>query len=129
MSDGSQKTVLIVEDEKSLLKTIELTLKDKGYKILTATDGEKAYQKIADEKPDLVLLDVLLPKKSGLEILEEMKKNGEIASTPVLLFTNLSDEESISRGVALGARGYFVKSDMTLSEIAAKVDEIFEESK
>lgn len=128
MSDNAQKTVLIVEDEKSLLTTIDLTLKDKGYRTLTASDGEQAFNKITDEKPDLVLLDILLPKKTGLEILQDMKKNGEIANIPVLLFTNLSDEESISQGVALGARGYFVKSDMTLAEIAAKVQEIFEEA-
>jgi DNA-binding response OmpR family regulator len=122
--ETKNKKVLIVEDEQTLLKTIEFTLKDKGYETFTAADGEIALQQIKENKPDIILLDILLPKKNGLDVLKEMKLDSELAETPVLLLTNLSDEESISQGVALGARGYFVKSDMTLDEVAEKVAEV-----
>jgi len=124
MSDEQGKKVVLVEDEQTLLKTIEFTLKDKGYDVHTAMDGEEASNLIKEQKPDIVLLDILLPKKNGLEVLQEMKDNPEVADTPVLLLTNLSDEESISQGVSMGARGYFVKSDMTLEEVAEKVAEV-----
>ena len=65
-----------------------------------------------------------MPRKSGLDVLKEMKADSELSDIVVLLLTNLSDEESISQGVALGARGYFIKSDMTLDEVAEKVDEV-----
>jgi DNA-binding response OmpR family regulator len=124
MSDEQGKKVLIVEDEQTLLKTIEFTLKDKGYEVFAAMDGEEASKLIKEKKPDIILLDILLPKKNGLEVLQDMKNDPEVANTPVLLLTNLSDEESISQGVSMGARGYFVKSDMTLEEVAEKVAEV-----
>ena len=124
MSEEQGKKVLIVEDEQTLLKTIEFTLKDKGYEVFVAMDGEEASKLIKEKKPDIILLDILLPKKNGLEVLQDMKEDPEVANTPVLLLTNLSDEESISQGVSMGARGYFVKSDMTLEEVAEKVAEV-----
>jgi two-component system, OmpR family, alkaline phosphatase synthesis response regulator PhoP len=124
MSEETKKKVLIAEDEQTLLKTIEFTLKDKGYETITATDGEEALKQIKEQKPDVVLLDILMPRKSGLDVLKEMKADDELSDIVVLLLTNLSDEESISQGVALGARGYFVKSDMTLDEVAEKVEEV-----
>lgn len=114
-------TVLVVEDEQTLLKTIEFTLKDNKYNVLTAMDGELASQIIAEKKPDIVLLDILLPKKNGLDVLRDMKNDPATKDIPVLLLTNLSDEASISEGVVLGARGYFVKADMSLDEVAEKV--------
>ena len=116
-------TVLVVEDEPTLLKTIEFTLKDKGYTVLSAMDGEEASKLISEKKPDIVLLDILLPKKNGLDVLRDMKNDVETKDIPVLLLTNLSDEESISQGVVLGARGYLVKADMSLDEVAEKVEE------
>jgi len=125
MSEETKKKVLIAEDEQTLLKTIEFTLKDKGYETIVATDGEEAFDLIKKHKPDVVLLDILMPRKSGLDVLKEMKADSELSDIVVLLLTNLSDEESISQGVTLGARGYFIKSDMTLEEVAEKVEEVF----
>lgn len=124
MSEETKKKVLIAEDEQTLLKTIEFTLKDKGYETIVATDGEEAFDLIKKHKPDVVLLDILMPRKSGLDVLKEMKADSELSDIVVLLLTNLSDEESISQGVTLGARGYFIKSDMTLEEVAEKVEEV-----
>ena len=126
MSDEKKK-ILIVEDEQVLLKTIEFTMKDKGYITITAMDGEEASKQIIDSKPDLVLLDIMLTKKNGLDVLKEMKDNEATKDIPVLLLTNLSDEESISQGVVLGAKGYFVKADMSLDEVAEKVAEVLAE--
>ena len=126
-NESQSKKVLIVEDEQALLKTIDLTIKDKGFQTLTALDGETASELIKKEKPDLVLLDILLPRKGGMEVLREMRADEETKDIPVLLLTNLSDEESIAEGVQLGARGYFVKADLTLDEVADKVIEVLGE--
>ena len=117
-------TILIVEDEQSLAKTMEFALADAGYVVVSAVDGEEGIEKAESAAPDLILLDILLPKKSGLEVLQEIKKNPRLQSIPVFMLTNLSDEHSISEAIAGGARGYFVKSDMTLEDLVAKVKEI-----
>ncbi len=116
------KTILVVEDEQTLLKALVFALEDAGFPVSTASDGETAMDKIA-QKPDLVLLDIILPKKNGLEILKNMKANAETSDIPVIMLTNLSDDESISRGVELGARGYLVKADYDLDAVIKKVKE------
>jgi len=121
------KKVLVVEDEQILLKTIQFTLKEAGYEVFVAMDGDEASKSIKEHKPDIVLLDILLPKKNGLDVLREMRDFEPTKNIPVLLLTNLSDQESISEGVELGAQGYFVKSDMSLDEIATKVAETLEQ--
>lgn len=116
-------SILLVEDEQTLLKALTYALEEAEFKVSTAIDGDSALEK-AKEKPDLILLDIILPRKSGLEVLKFLKDDPELSDIPVLLLTNLSDDESISQGISLGARGYLVKSNYDLESVVAKVKEV-----
>lgn len=116
--------ILIVEDEQSLLKTMDFTLRSAGYAVTTAVDGEEALARIRTTPPDLILLDIILPKKGGMDVLKSLKQDGSLDHIEVVMLTNLSDEKSISEAIGLGARGYFVKSDMTLDDLLKKVQDI-----
>jgi len=117
------KKILIVEDDSILSKAISAALKEEKFKITVATDGEEALAKVKEFEPDLILLDLILPKKSGEDVLEELKKNEETRRIPVLVTTVKSDHEAISRCIALGARGYLIKAHYSLEEIVKKVQE------
>ena len=123
MTDTKPK-VMIVEDEQSLLKTMQFTLDSAGYEVLIAADGEKALERAREHKPRLMLLDIVLPKMSGMDVLKVMKQEEDLKGIEVVMLTNLSDEKSISEAIGMGARGYFVKSDMSLDDLLSKVKEI-----
>ena len=118
------KTILLVEDEEMLLKSIEEHFRKSGFDVVTASNGNEALTQAKEHRPDLVLLDIVLPQKSGLEVLQEMRADKNLHYIPVLMLTNLDDEQTISQAVALGARGYILKADIELKEIVAKVKEI-----
>jgi two-component system response regulator VicR len=115
------KKILIVEDDNILSKAINTALTENGYKTLIAVDGEDALIKVKEFEPNLILLDLLLPKKSGEEVLAEIMKDEKTKNIPVLVATVKSENESISRCVELGVRGYFIKAHYTLDEIVDKV--------
>jgi CheY-like chemotaxis protein len=117
--------ILIVEDDNILAKAFNITLKDEGYETLVAVDGEDAIQKLKKFKPDLILLDLIMPKKSGEDVLKEIKSDEKFKDIPVLISTVKSDTGSISRCVALGIRGYFIKAHYTLEDIAKEVKKVF----
>ncbi|OGH76771.1 MAG: hypothetical protein A2469_02310 [Candidatus Magasanikbacteria bacterium RIFOXYC2_FULL_40_16] len=119
--------ILIVEDDNILSKAIETALKEGKFKTMTAMDGEEALIKAREFKPDLILLDLIMPKKSGEEVLEELKKDEELKYIPVLVTTVKSEDASISRCVELGARGYFIKAQYTLDEILEQVKKVLAE--
>ncbi len=123
MIKNNKPSILVVEDEQTLLKAVTYALNEAGFNVSSAIDGESALEKVR-EKPDLVLLDIIIPRKSGLEVLKEMKADPALADIPVLLLTNLSDDDSVSQGIALGARGYLVKSNYDLESVVAKVKEV-----
>jgi DNA-binding response OmpR family regulator len=100
-----------------------------GFDIEAAMDGDQAMKTLAEKKVDLVLLDIVLPKKDGFEILQDIKKNPELKNMKVVLLTNLGQEEDIKRGQDLGADGYLVKSHFTPSEVLNKIKSILEEKK
>lgn len=116
--------ILIVEDDNILSQALDTALTDAGYKTMVAFDGEDTLIKVRTFKPDLVLLDLLMPKKSGEDTLEELKKDAETKDIPVLVTTVKSDQDSISRCIALGAKGYFIKAHYTLAEILKEVKKI-----
>ena len=118
------KKILIVEDDNILSKAINMVLTQKGYKTLIAADGEAALIKVKEFAPDLILLDLMLPKKSGEDVLAEIMKDEKTKNIPVLVATVKSGNESISRCVELGARGYFIKAHYTLDEIADKIKQV-----
>lgn len=113
--------ILLVEDDPFLLDMYSTKFKEVGFDISLAQDGELALIKAQEELPDLVLLDVVLPKKDGFEILKALKSNQHTAAIPVIMLTNLGLEEDIKRGLELGAQGYIVKAHFTPTEIVAQV--------
>jgi len=121
--------ILIVEDDFILAKAINDALTAAGFETGMSADGEDGLAKMKREKFDLVLLDLLLPKKSGEQVLAEMKKDENLKFLPVLVSTVKADPQTISRCAALGIRGYFIKSDYSLEEILNKVKEALAEKK
>jgi len=115
------KKILVVEDEKDLRFFLKIALTQAGFEVREAIDAEEALEKIKEEKPDLILLDIILPGKSGFDFLIEIKKEPEFESIPVIIVSNLGQKEEIQRGLELGAKDYIVKAHFTLDEIVKKV--------
>ncbi len=113
--------ILLVEDDIILAKAIVIALKEAGFTTKIALDGEAGLMKARDFKPDLILLDLLMPKKSGEDVLAELKKDKKTKNIPVFIVTVRSEPEAISLCTRLGAEGYFVKSNYTLAEIVREV--------
>jgi DNA-binding response OmpR family regulator len=113
--------ILIVEDDKFLRLLLERKLKNENFEVVVAEDGEEALEKIVTEKPDLILLDIILPKKSGFAVLEEINKDENLKRIPVFIISNLGQPEDIERGKNLGAKEYFVKAGLSLEELIKKI--------
>lgn len=123
------QTILVIEDEQTILKAISIALEEAGFHVLSAIDGETGEQMAAAQTPDLILLDIILPRKNGLDVLKGLKNNAATNAIPVILLTNLSDTETVSQGVALGARGYLVKANYSLDEVVTKVKDVLKKNK
>lgn len=108
-------------------KAINTALTEEGFKTMVAEDGDDALKKVKTFMPDLILLDLIMPKKSGEAVLAELKSNTDTKDIPVLVATVKSEHESISRCLELGARGYFIKAHYTLAEIVDQIKKVLEE--
>jgi len=115
------KTILIIEDDKFLRELIVQKLIKEGYEIAEAIDGEEGIKKIKEGKPDLVLLDLILPGIDGFEVLSRMKGDSALAPIPVIILSNLGQKEDVERGLKLGAIDYLIKAHFTPGEIIEKV--------
>ncbi|PJB08853.1 response regulator [bacterium (Candidatus Gribaldobacteria) CG_4_9_14_3_um_filter_33_9] len=113
--------ILIIEDDQRINKVYTAKLSIEGIEVSTALDGEEGLRRIYDEKPDLILLDLMLPKKSGFEILKEIKKDEKIKDIPVLILSNLAQEKEIEEGLALGAQDYLVKTNYSIQQVMEKI--------
>lgn len=113
--------ILLVEDNAILAKMLNEELKEAGFEILHASDGEAGLRMAGEKKPSLILLDVLLPQMNGLDVLEALKKSETTKEIPVILLTMLGSEKDKERGLSLGASDYIVKSKHALEEIVEKV--------
>lgn len=113
------KRILIAEDEKPMANALGLKLRSAGFETTLVYDGESAISAVQASPFDLLILDLVMPKKDGFFVLTELKKLK--ITTPVIISSNLSQEEDIKRAKELGARDYFIKSDTTLAEIVEKV--------
>jgi len=120
--------VLLIEDDKFLRKACEASLKKRGLTILTAVDGEEGLQQARTNTPDLILLDMLMPKLSGLETLEALKKDEKTRAIPVVILSNSSIDTKVQKATALGAVGYLVKASLSLQELGDKVISYLEET-
>ena len=113
--------ILFIEDEAALQKTFGDILGAEGFQVISAIDGEIGLRLAESEKPNLIILDLILPKLHGLEVLKNLKGNKETQNIPVIILTNLGDLENIEKALELGATTYMVKSDYTLDDIIEKV--------
>lgn len=113
--------ILIVEDDKFLRELIARKLTQENFEISEAVDGEEGLKKIKEAKPDLVLLDLILPGIDGFEALAKMKDDPALASIPVIILSNLGQREDVEKGLKLGAVDYLVKAHFTPNEIIEKV--------
>jgi two-component system alkaline phosphatase synthesis response regulator PhoP len=115
--------ILIVEDEEALLDIFCQQLhSEKKYKVEVAKDGEEAIKKAQSFMPDVILLDIMLPKKDGIQVLQELKADPKTKNIVVIMSSNLSSDESIKKSLSLGAADYFVKSQHSVFEILEKVE-------
>lgn len=117
-------TLLLVEDDALLTRLYQKRFTKDGHAVITAKDGEEGLRRIEKEQPNLVLLDIMMPKLSGLEMLERIKANPATRSVPVVILTNLAGEEEQARAFELGAVAYIIKSNNDPVKISAKVQEI-----
>jgi two-component system alkaline phosphatase synthesis response regulator PhoP len=120
MNDNTKK-VMIVEDDEHISKVYEIKLTKEGIPSIVARDGEDAVSKIIAEKPSLILLDLMLPKKDGFWVLEEIKKNPDLKTIPVIVLSNLGQKSDQDRARDLGANEYLVKVDFSIQDIVEKV--------
>lgn len=115
--------ILIVEDEDVLAKVLQEKFEKEGVKIEVARDGEVVFEVAKKSRPDLIVLDLILPKKHGLEVIKELKGDAELKNIPVFVLSNLDSDQDIKKALSLGAIDYFVKTQHPLKEIVEKVKE------
>ena len=117
--------IVLVEDDQILSKVVYEELKEAGYDVDRAFDGEEGLKMIKSKKPNLVLLDIVLPKKSGFDVLKDLKASPITKDIPVIIFTMLGMDEDIKKGLKLGANDYIVKSQHAIAEIIEKINTFF----
>lgn len=120
MPEGRKK-VLIIEDDDHISKVYQIKLDKENVDTVVARDGEEGVNMVSSEKPDLVLLDLMIPKKDGFVVLEEVKKTELGKKIPILVLSNLGQEGDIKRAIGLGAADYFIKVNLSIQEIVDKV--------
>jgi len=118
------KKILFIEDDSALQKTLGDTLRQEGYNLISALDGEIGLRMVQKENPDLVLLDLILPKLDGFEVLQRLKEDPKTKGIPIIILTNLERMEDIDRALELGASTYLVKANYTLEEVVEKVEKV-----
>lgn len=120
-----RQRIVLVEDDEILAKVFQSELQESGFDVETAGDGETGLTLAQSRHPDLVLLDLVLPKKHGFEVLDELKKSPDTNRIPVIVLTMLETDEDIKKGLKLGASDYIVKSQHAVGEIIEKVKNFF----
>jgi len=121
------KTILFIEDESALQKTFGEILKQEGLGITPALDGEICLRLAKTKKPDLILLDLILPKMHGFEVLKKLKEDKETKDIPVIVLTNLEGIGDVEKAIELGATTYLVKAQYSLDEVVEKIKKALNE--
>jgi CheY-like chemotaxis protein len=114
--------VLIVEDDSLIVKVFSTRLKTDGHQVFTAEDGDLGLQIAKKELPQVILLDLMMPKVSGLEVLTELKKDPRTAKIPVLVYSNLSREKEVAKAKNLGVTDFITKADSTPQQVVAQIE-------
>jgi CheY-like chemotaxis protein len=119
-------SVLVVEDDRFLRRACEVSLRQRGFTVQSAPDGEAALELIRAELPGLILLDLLMPRMSGLELLRRLRSEERTRALPVLVISNSSREQDVAELEGLGITGYLVKANLSLEELGDTVTRILE---
>jgi len=121
---GGKIIILIIEDDEVLLRALYILFHDQNYTIATATDGVTGVEMARRLSPDVVLLDLLLPKMNGFDVLSNLKSDPKLKIIPVIILSNLGDSSDIKRAKDIGADDYYIKSSTDLSKLAEKIKKI-----
>ena len=119
--DSGNPTILLVEDDRLLRKAAERALRQHGFRVVTATDGDEALRTASAEIPDLVLLDLVMPGRAGYQVLRALKDNEATAAIPVVILTNLGQDSDVRMALDAGAAAYAIKSNLALTELVTLV--------
>ena len=122
MNDQPRR-ILVAEDDRFLRKAAEMALKRRGYTVLTAANGEEALRTAQSALPDLVLLDLIMPKLNGFDVLQALKKDAPTAHIPVIILSNLGQERDVQQAMEAGAAAYLIKGDLSLQSLVERVEE------
>jgi len=120
----NKKKILIVEDDNFVAEVYSTKLLEMGHEVLIAQNGEEGLAQVGLNKPDLILLDIIMPVMGGIEMLEELKKNDGWKNIPIILLTNVGEKESIQRVRDLGVEDYLIKSHFTPAEVIEKIETV-----
>ena len=119
------KKILIADDEQNIVISVEFLMKREGFNVIVAGDGEEALAKIRAERPDIVLLDVMMPKKNGFDVCQEVRADAALADVRILMLTAKGRDTDVAKGLALGADAYMTKPFST-KDLVGKVRELLE---
>lgn len=114
-------SILVAEDDKLIARAFKFSLTKAGFEVTNAYDGEEATEMIQKNKPDVVLLDMMMPKKTGLEVLKDIRNDKKLKKTPVLIISNVEDEKSIQKANELEVDEYLLKTSVTTKDIIHKI--------
>jgi CheY-like chemotaxis protein len=120
------KTILLAEDERSLRRAAEVALTRRGFRVITAVNGEEALQLARLHRPDLILLDLLMPKMTGMQVLDALRSDPATSGLRVLILSNSSRELEIAGAEALGVIDYWIKANVSLQELGDRVTKVLE---
>jgi len=121
--------VLIIEDDYYISDMYKIKLESAGFEVILAKDGIEGIKMLESEKPDVILLDVIMPRMDGFSVLKTIKDNKNFDNIPVVLLTNLGQKENVERGLKLGAEGYIIKAHFTPTEVVDKIKEVMDKRK
>ncbi len=123
--ENKKRKILIIEDEKFLLEIYQSRFEKEGYQVFAAINGLAGLKLAQKEKPDLIILDILMPGMDGYEVIKKLKENNQTKEITILVLSNLGQREEINQGLKLGANDYIIKTDLTPSELVNKVEGMF----
>ena len=125
----SKRKLLVIDDDQTFRELISSGVDKDQYEVSTAADGVQGLEQLAKSQPDLILLDIMMPRMNGVEFLEKMKDANAGHQVPVIITSNDSSLDTISRGAELGVRGYIVKSSESMKTIMESIERVFSELK
>lgn len=121
----AKKYILVMEDDKFYGNIFQTKLTEEGFDVTVATDGEKGMEEASKRKPDLILLDLIMPIKDGFEVLKSLKENATLKDVNIIIISNLGQEDDVNKALAMGAVDYLIKANISLQEAVDKVKKYF----